>query len=167
VLRADLDASAIDERMVGFADALAAVGTEPDRAYEICSASTIEDAHRAALQLLDLPVPPTAVFCTNNFMTLGLVQALATRRLRCPRDLAVVGFDDFPWASAFHPRLTVVSQPSYAIGREAASLLFARMSGGVAAKPIRRVLEATILVRDSCGTANRLGLSRPAEVAAR
>jgi LacI family transcriptional regulator len=165
VMRADLNASAIEDRMAGFGDALRAIDTKLDPAYEICSRSTIEDAHRAALHLLDLPTPPTAVFCTNNFMTLGVIQALATRRLRCPRDLAVVGFDDFPWASAFHPRLTAVSQPSYAIGREAASLLFARMGTQAPQQPIRRVLEATILVRDSCGTNGRLGMPQPAETA--
>jgi LacI family transcriptional regulator len=75
--------------------------------------------------------------------------------------LAVIGFDDFPWASAFHPRLTVVSQPAYAVGREAASLLFARIGGQTKAGPIRRVLEATILVRDSCGTAKRATETSP------
>lgn len=155
VMRADLKASAIEDRMVGFADALADAGIAADARYKVSSRSTIEDAHRTGLQLLSLSLRPTAVFCTNNFMTLGLIQALATLGLRCPRDLAVIGFDDFPWASAFHPRLTVVSQPAYAVGREAAALLFARISGQSTAGPIRRVLEATILVRDSCGTAKR------------
>jgi LacI family transcriptional regulator len=156
VMRASLNASAIEDRMTGFADALADAGIAADPDYEISSRSTIEDAHRASLDLLTLPRRPTAVFCTNNFMTLGLIQALSTLGLRCPRDLAVIGFDDFPWASAFHPRLTVVSQPAYAVGRAAASLLFARISGQTKAGAVRHVLKAKILVRDSCGTAKRV-----------
>ena len=152
VMQANLAASAIDDRMAGFSDALSAAGLTANPSYSVRSQSTINDAYHTGLRLLDLPVPPTAVFCTNNFMTLGLIQSLAARRLRCPRDLAVIGFDDFPWATAFHPRLTVVSQPAYSVGQEAASLLFERMVGTVGAAPRQRVLQTTILVRDSCGT---------------
>ncbi len=56
-------------------------------------------------------------------MTLGMVQALNDRGLRCPEDICVVGFDDFAWAAAFRPRLTVMAQPANDIGSEAATLL--------------------------------------------
>jgi LacI family transcriptional regulator len=84
-------------------------------------------------------------------MTLGLVQALHEDGLRCPQDMAVVGFDDFPWAEAFLPRLTVVSQPAHQIGLEAANLLFDRISGRRTGPSIEMRLSAKLVVRESCG----------------
>jgi len=71
--------------------------------------------------------------------------------MKCPDDLAVVGFDDFPWASAFHPQLTVVAQPAAAIGKEGVSLMLARLAANAPVEPVRRVLKAQLVVRESCG----------------
>lgn len=155
VLKAQLRANAIEDRVLGYADALKAARIARRPEYVMTSRSTVEDAARAGLHLLNLPTPPAAVFCTNNFMTLGLMHALAECGLRCPEDMAVVGFDDFPWAASFQPRLTVVAQPGYALGQTAASLLFDRMRKGFGGPPERRVLPTTILVRDSCGSRPR------------
>ncbi len=152
VLKAQLRANAIEDRVLGYIDALKAARIARRPEYMVGSRSNVEDAARAGLHLLNLPTPPSAVFCTNNFMTLGLMQALAERGLRCPEDVAVAGFDDFPWATSFQPRLTVVAQPGYALGQTAAALLFERMHKGFGGTPERRVLPTTILVRDSCGS---------------
>jgi DNA-binding LacI/PurR family transcriptional regulator len=100
--------------------------------------------------LLALPQRPTAVFVANNLMTLGAFRALHEAGVRIPEELAVVGFDDMPWATSLNPPLTAVSQPSQEIGSAAADLLLDRI-----ARPDRAVrqliLETTLVVRASCG----------------
>jgi DNA-binding LacI/PurR family transcriptional regulator len=108
--------------------------------------------------LLALPQRPTAVFVANNLMTLGAFRALHEAGVRIPEELAVVGFDDMPWATSLNPPLTAVSQPSQEIGSAAADLLLDRI-----ARPDRAIrqliLETTLVVRASCGAA--LQHSRP------
>src|SRR5690606_1091818 len=151
LLEADLASSAIHERSAGFREALAGAGLKPDPRHVVKSPSNIAAAEIAGKALLDVSPRPDAIFCTNNFMTLGMMQAVIDRGLRCPEDIAVAGFDDFPWAAAFRPRLTAVAQPAYEIGREAATLLFDRISGRRTGAPIQMVLNAKLIVRDSCG----------------
>jgi LacI family transcriptional regulator, galactose operon repressor len=150
-LRAELNASSIDERIAGYSEALARakLPLEPDLIID--APSSIEAARNAAATLIARRKRPTAIFCTNNFMTLGAVQALLEAQLSCPEDVAVVGFDDFPWASAFSPRLTVIAQPAERMGEEAARLLFDRIEKRRTGAPIRVVLDATMIVRESCG----------------
>jgi LacI family transcriptional regulator len=151
LLEADLASSAIHERSAGFREALAQAGLKVDTQHVVRSASNIVAAEATAKRLIISPRRPDAVFCTNNFMTLGMVQALLNHGLKCPEDMAVAGFDDFPWAAAFQPRLTVMAQPAYEIGREAATLLFDRISGRRTGAPVQMMLKARLIVRDSCG----------------
>jgi LacI family transcriptional regulator len=78
--------------------------------------------------LLDLAEPPEALFVTNNLMTVGALECLAKRGLRAPDDIAVVGFDDIPWADLVVPSLTTVAQPTYELGRTAGLLLKDRIA---------------------------------------
>jgi DNA-binding LacI/PurR family transcriptional regulator len=79
--------------------------------------------------LLTLPRRPTAVFVNNNLLSLGALLALKDLGLRCPQDVALVGFDDHPWAAVSDPPLTVVRQPAEQIGRTAAEILLALLEG--------------------------------------
>ena len=100
--------------------------------------------------LLALPRRPTAVFVANNLMTLGAFRALHEAGVRIPEEVAVVGFDDMPWATSLNPPLTAMSQPSQEIGSSAADLLLDRI-----ARPDRAIrhliLETKLVVRASCG----------------
>lgn len=80
------------------------------------------------LRLLSLSDAPTAVFCATNNMTIGALAALKASSLGVPRDVAVGGFDDYPWADLFEPWLTTVAQPLSAIGARAVQLLLRRIS---------------------------------------
>jgi DNA-binding LacI/PurR family transcriptional regulator len=82
------------------------------------------------MQLLRLPVPPTAIFSSNYDMTLGLMQALIELKVPCPSQVSILSFDDlvmgddkFSWATIFSPPLTSVAQPSYEIGEIAMTAL--------------------------------------------
>jgi LacI family transcriptional regulator len=154
-LRARLDASSIDDRVSGYLDALAEAGLASRASDVVESASNIDDACRITIGLLKADDRPEAVFCTNNFMTLGAMRAIAEMGLRCPADIAVAGIDDLPWTAGLRPRLTVIAQPGRAMGREAARLLLDRIAKRRTDPPVHWVLPTELHVRESCGTNGR------------
>jgi len=93
-------------------------------------------------------------------MTLGALGALGTRGVLVPDDLALIGFDDFDWATLLRPRLTAVAQPTYEIGETAARLVLDRIAGDAGLGPRRVVLKTRLIVRETCGAA---GAVDPAE----
>jgi LacI family transcriptional regulator, galactose operon repressor len=103
----------------------------------------------AAERLLTLRTPPSAIFVANNEMMAGALFAIRQRRLKVPRDLSLVGFDDARWAQYSDPPLTVVSQPTEAMGQKAAELLLGRLRGEKLTKTA--VFEPQLVVR--CSTA--------------
>lgn len=112
--------------------------------------SEAEPARRAVRELLERPDRPAALVTGNNAMTIGAVQAAHDVGLGIPGDIALAAFDDFPWADAFSPRLTVVAQPFARIGREAVRLLLRRMAEpGAEPRSVR--LPARFVHRESCG----------------
>ncbi|MFF2809090.1 LacI family DNA-binding transcriptional regulator [Streptomyces sp. NPDC058000] len=105
----------------------------------------IPTAEAAALELLDREDPPTALFCTNNRITLGAYRAV--RRLGTGTTLA--GFDDFEMADMLDVPVTVVSYDADEVGRRAAQLLLDRLGEGpdTPAGPARRTVVPTSVVR--------------------
>ncbi|MHA6803942.1 LacI family DNA-binding transcriptional regulator [Salinifilum ghardaiensis] len=138
------------ERRAGYREGLRRNGIP--EAAELCRSggSEFDAARRATAELLALPQPPTALVTANNAMTIGAMQALRDRDLRVPGDLALVGFDDFPWADLFAPRLTVIAQPSQDIGGRAVQLLLDRLEHPDR-PPREHRLPSRFVHRDSCG----------------
>jgi LacI family transcriptional regulator, galactose operon repressor len=134
------------ERLRGYRDALARSGIpeEPDLIrYPLLSA---DEAFAATHDLLSGPDAPTAVFTSQNLLTIGAVRALHDLGLQ--HSIAFVGFDDVTLADVVDPALTVVAQDAAALGRAAAELLFARLDGD--GGPFRRVeLPTSLVVRGS------------------
>ena len=148
ILQAQLTANSIDERVEGWRDALAEAGLEWNAAFVAVSNSNIDSACAAAYDLLAKRPRPDAIFCTNNFMTLGAVRAVAELGLSCPDDVAIAGVDDLPWTAGFRPRLTAVAQPARMMGREAASLLLDRIAKRRTDGPARVVLPTELHIRE-------------------
>jgi len=115
------------ERRRGYLDALAARGLAPRKELMRSGDFKQESGRVLALELISLRQPPTALFVCNNLMTVGALAALHQRGRRVPADVAVVGFDDIPWAEALDPPPTVVRQPAYEVGRQAMELLLRRI----------------------------------------
>jgi DNA-binding LacI/PurR family transcriptional regulator len=100
--------------------------------------------------LLESRNPPTALFMTNDLMAIGALRAATDRGLSVPGDLSIVGFDDILLARYASPSLTSVSQPREAMGRIAAELAIER-SGNRQRTPERRILDVTLVTRESTG----------------
>lgn len=137
------------DRLAGYQRALRDAGIDPQDELVRQGSSKAEGGTAAARDLLARGPRPTAIFASNNLMTLGVLRALDELGLRCPEDVAVVGFDDHDWAPYFTPALTVVRQPTYELGRVAAALLLRAIGG----ERIDRVdlMRADLVVRASCG----------------
>lgn len=115
------------ERRRGYLDALAERGVTVRKDLMRSGDFKQESGRVLANELLALRKPPTALFVCNNLMTVGALAAIHQRGLRVPQDVAIVGFDDLPWAEALDPPLTVVRQPAYDVGRQAMELLLKRI----------------------------------------
>jgi DNA-binding LacI/PurR family transcriptional regulator len=112
-----------------------------------------EKAMAAAEALLDLTQPPTAIFCYNDMTALGVLRTLHARRLRVPKDVSVVGFDDLFIASYTDPPLTTVRQPRRRMGLLAMESLLQLMRGENPSQAI--TVPAELVVRESSGPVSR------------
>lgn len=104
----------------------------------------------AGSRLLGLADRPTAVFCANDLLALGVLQALYAAGVRVPEDMAIVGYDDIEFAAAATVPLTSVRQPALTLGARAAELLLEET--GEAAADHRHqqvVLQPELVVRRS------------------
>ena len=101
-------------------------------------------------KLLNLPSPPTAVFCSNDYIALGTMKGAREAGLTLPDDLSIVGFDDMQTASYMVPALTTIRQPAYEMGQRAAQILLQLIEKK--SKPIQDMMDSTLIVRESTTT---------------
>src|SRR6266545_2196532 len=92
---------------------------------------------------------PTAAFCANDLLALGLLQEMTRRQLRVPGDHAIVGYDDIDFAAAAAVPLSSVRQPRDQLGRAAAELLIEEAAEGTRHGHRQIVFEPQLVVRDS------------------
>lgn len=90
----------------------------------------INECYKKTCDLLMQHDRPTAIFATNNVLLTGTLWALRERKMRIPQEMSLVAFsfDDTPWPLILDPPLTIMSQPTFRIGWEAAKMLFALMN---------------------------------------
>jgi LacI family transcriptional regulator len=106
---------------------------------------------RAGAALADLPprARPTAVFCANDLLALGVLQEMTAQRIRVPEDIALIGYDDIDFAAAAAVPLSSVRQPRQLLGRTAAQLLLEEALGEEAHQHRQVVFEPELVVRRS------------------
>lgn len=122
------DIPATEGRLTGYLSALREAGIEPDDDLVERGRSEASGGYAAGLALLDRSPRPTAIFCFNDRMAMGLYQAAAERGLRIPEDLSVVGFDNQELiADGLRPGLTTVALPHYEMGAWAVETLIRRL----------------------------------------
>lgn len=113
------------QRLEGYRAAHAARGVALDERLIRLGAHDVAQAEAATRELLALPDPPTALFATNNRLSIGALRALR----RADPQPALVGFDDFELADMLSVAVTVVRHDPAEMGRTGAELLFARLDG--------------------------------------
>jgi LacI family transcriptional regulator len=124
------DLSTGRSRYQGFVAGMAACGLPVDPGLVVFAGRfSLEEGQRCCRELLERPVPCTAVAAGNDMLALGCYAALDAAGLSCPQDLSVVGFNDMPFIDLLKPPLTTVRFPHYQVGTEAAQLLLERIGG--------------------------------------
>lgn len=140
------------ERVRGFREALGTHGIEFCPEFLVQTELHQETIAEKIRQMMAQDQRPTAIFGTNNLMTMGLIKALKRLSIRIPQDIAVIGFDDWDWAELIDPPVTVISQPTYDIGFQAASLLIKRIKSKKRPRtPSMIEYPPLLVVRKSCG----------------
>ncbi|MGS0896093.1 LacI family DNA-binding transcriptional regulator [Burkholderia stagnalis] len=91
-----------------------------------------------ALSLLSEPKPPSAIFCANDLMALGAIEAVKQLGLRVPDDVSILGYDDQESARHTHPPLSTVVLPNYELGRWAVETLLQEEQNRRVGIPVRR-----------------------------
>lgn len=136
------------DRVVGYQQALMEAGlSENELVYY--GAFNQQSGYEITHQAMRHTPRPTAIFGTNNFITIGIIKALHDLNVGVPGDVSVVGFDDLPESMLVQPFLTVARQPAYEMGRTATELLLKRISGDLVDAPQEIILTAEIIERES------------------
>lgn len=139
------------QRLLGYRDALRDVGLSPDPRLEFEGAFTESSGFDAGDALLDLSPPPTAVFCANDYMAVGLMGRLQEAGIRVPEALSVVGFDDIAMARYLTPALTTVHVDTHELGARAVRLLLELLADGRRRPGEAEILQGSLVVRASSG----------------
>jgi LacI family transcriptional regulator len=149
--------SQVHDRVAGAHRAVGSAGLPHDTITLIeCSALTFADGRDAAQRLLGATPRPTAVFCANDLIALGVLQVMTERGIKVPDEISLVGYDDIEFAGAAAVPLTSVRQPSTRIGRVALELLLAEVreqEEGAGHEHHRVVFTPELVVRRSSGPA--------------
>lgn len=142
--------TAMQARVQGFRLALAEAAISVPESWEVrTSATLIEDGIEAAERILAGSERPSALFVTTDRAAMGVIQRLLARGVRVPDEMAVVGYDDLPYAACTQVPLTTVAVPMRRIGELSAEILFDRLDGVGPAAPRQILLQPELIVRAS------------------
>ncbi|HEY2645064.1 MAG TPA: LacI family DNA-binding transcriptional regulator [Galbitalea sp.] len=140
------DIQTAGDRRRGFVEEMATAGIPFSQLSIVEDLHDAESARLAVLELLASSVAPTAIFSSQNLVTMGAIRALRERGLH--HEIALVGFDDIVLADMIDPAITVVAQNPQQIGALAAARLFARLDGDTSAEQTY-VVSTELIVRGS------------------
>ncbi len=136
------------ERQRGYLDALAEHGMAVDDELILTCELTEEAGERGMRELLANPQLPDAVFAINDPLAVGAHRQIRSAGLRMPEDIGLMGFSNNPITSIMDPPLTTTDQHGYELGRKAARILFAEISGErERTAPETYVVPSTFIVR--------------------
>ena len=161
ILASSLSLANIRQRCGGASAALLSRGLPEPAILELGFA--IDEASARLSDWFDRKPPPTAIQALTNFTTLSVLTTLADRGLRMPRDVSLIGFDDYMWMRARATPLTAIFQPVREIGQTLWETLSARIKGDLS--PAKHVLlPCELRVRASTGPAPEThSTDRPAD----
>jgi LacI family transcriptional regulator len=141
------------DRLTGYREALEEAGLPFDPTLVLhANMEVLSSGYQATLQIIDQGLAPTAIFAVNNLVAVGALRALREREVQVPRDMALVCFDDLPFAADLCPFMTVMAQPAESFGTIAMQLLLERIGGHIPERRRRVALQADLIVRASCGS---------------
>lgn len=137
-------------RAEGARAAIAAAGLPPASLTVLeVDQMDVVNGRDAGARLLGLATRPTAVFCVNDLIALGVLQAMFSAGVRVPQDVAIVGYDDIEFAAAAAVPLSSVRQPAFRIGQRATELLIDTIEHPTGHTHSQVVFQPELVVRGS------------------
>jgi DNA-binding LacI/PurR family transcriptional regulator len=140
------------KRLSGYQSQMQASGFTIHEGYEFeAESSDMENGRASALHFISLHQRPTAVFCYNDLLAIGLMSGLQACGLKIPEDMSVSGFDNITFSAYSTPPLTTFDQPKRFIGIKAAQLVLGLSTENNIAinDPRLQMLQGSLLVRNS------------------
>lgn len=148
VLSENIMISSSRERIRGFKQTLEEAGIDlPEDNILICN-YRMEDGKRMAMELLRRPERPTALFCCNDLLAVGALQAAKEAGIDVPEQLSIISFDNTILAQVTDPQLTSVAQPMEQLGAAAVDLLLKEFEEKQEVKQ-RITLRTELIIRNS------------------
>ncbi len=136
-------------RANGYIDACEEAGIEPMICHSSYTSSSIQNGYQLAKTLLTKPIDYTAVFAATDSMALGFMKATSELKIRIPKDLSLMGFDNIQYAELPRIDLTTIEQPQQAIAATAVDTLLERINNPQAGYA-HHVLSPKLIERGTC-----------------
>ncbi len=145
----NLEESNARDRLRGFKEAMKTNGLEIRPDWIIPGWFDQQAAYIESQQLFETDTHPSAVFCADDYMAIGVMRRIKEMGLRIPQDVAVIGFDDIELAAYLNPALTTIRQPLIEMGRDAAAILL-NLIDKKQSTPVHKFLQVELVERESC-----------------
>jgi len=138
----------VKERIAGYEECLRGIKRSHIKKVVIPDEAS---AQKVLSALFSSPDRPDAIFTANNTCTISVLKTLQNMKIKVPRDVALIGFDDVDFYTLLNPPVTTVRQPATELGRTSTDLLLQRIKAEPSSSSVRMVLPVTLIVRESCG----------------
>ena len=115
------------DRLRGFRTAMERRGLEAKEEYITYNPPDVEAIFQSAAALLELPVPPDGIICTNSLMAVGTMRAIQSRGLDIPGQVSMIAFDDHPYSLMVSPQPTIIDIDLFSLGVHAGNLLLKKI----------------------------------------
>ncbi|WP_334074410.1 MULTISPECIES: LacI family DNA-binding transcriptional regulator [Paenibacillus] len=137
------------QRTAGFTKTMERYGLQVRKEWVLHEGFSVDSGTEFMNRLLRLPNRPTAVFCLNDLVAIGVLKAAVKAGLKVPQDISIIGYDDIPFASYSIPELTTVSLRAHDLGVTAAELLHKMITKSKV--PKTTLIKPELVIRESTG----------------
>lgn len=150
--------SSVTERIDGYKHALkdVGIGIDEDLFMPINEFGKPLVIREKMKNYLEKKPAADCILVLNNYLMIELMRVLRSLNYKCPEDIAIMGFEDFYWASSFEPYLTMVNTPVFDMGHKAVEILVSKIHKKHK-KTLRIQFPTEVIIRDSCGSNNGPG----------
>jgi DNA-binding LacI/PurR family transcriptional regulator len=153
--------TSVQDRLTGYLQAIDEAGIKLSKEYAIHGENLKpETGELLAEELMGKNPRPTAIFAYCDDLAIGASAGIRKTGHSIPQDVALVGYDDIPYAAHLEVPLTTIAQPAYTMGKAACEVLLKRISSGGEPKTKHIVFEPKLIVRKSCGASEGQSVSQ-------
>ncbi len=153
--------TSVQDRLAGYLKAMDEAQIGLSREYVIHGENLKpETGELLAEELMRKTPRPTAIFAYCDSLAIGACTGIRKTGCTIPHDVAVVGYDDIPYASHLAVPLTTIAQPAYTMGKTACEVLLERIASGGEFETKQIVFEPELIVRESCGAFKKQTVSQ-------